>query len=64
MVMEGHTEQVNSVAFSNDNKLVASGSDDYSVIIWNSADGNKVKKLTIFIIYQVFNILKIKIFFF
>ena len=34
--LQGHTEGVNDVAWSNDSEYVASASDDYSVRIWNA----------------------------
>ena len=36
--LQGHTAQVNSVAFSPDNKLLASGSNDDSIILWDFSD--------------------------
>jgi len=33
--LEGHTEGVNDIAWSSDPMYLASGSDDYSVKIWN-----------------------------
>ena len=35
---EGHTDWVNSVAFSPDGKLLASGSDDGTIKLWNISD--------------------------
>ena len=32
--LEGHTDFVNSVAFSSDGSMMASGSDDDTVILW------------------------------
>jgi WD40 repeat protein len=37
--LRGHTEKVNDVAFSADGNLVATGSDDDTVRIWNSRTG-------------------------
>ena len=36
--LTGHTDQVDSVAFSLDGKLLATGSDDGTVILWKVAD--------------------------
>jgi WD40 repeat protein len=38
----GHTDEVNTVAFSADGKRVVSGSDDTLVKIWDSATGAEV----------------------
>lgn len=37
--LEGHTNAVNSVAFSSDGKILASGSWDDTIRIWNSTNG-------------------------
>lgn len=42
----GHTAQVNNVVFSHNGKIVASGSDDNTIILWNTATGQMIKKLT------------------
>jgi WD40 repeat protein len=40
--MEGHTEPVNSVAFSQDGKRIVSGSDDKTIRIWDSETGDVI----------------------
>jgi WD40 repeat protein len=44
--LTGHQADVNSVAFSPDGKLLASGSGDYTIKIWNLKDGNEIHHLT------------------
>jgi WD40 repeat protein len=41
----GHTNTVNTVAFSPDGKRIASGSSDHSVRIWNAATGQELLTL-------------------
>lgn len=41
----GHSSEVNSVAFSHDGKLLASGADDAAVIVWDAASGTLMKSL-------------------
>jgi len=43
--LEGHTSWVNSVAFSPDGQLLASGSGDETVRLWNPATGEQLQKL-------------------
>ena len=38
--LEGHEYEVNSVAFSPDNKVLASGSSDKTDILWDVETGN------------------------
>ena len=40
--LAGHSEWVNSVAFSPDGKSILSGSGDHLVKIWNAAPGAEV----------------------
>ncbi|KAF6525890.1 hypothetical protein HZS61_011685 [Fusarium oxysporum f. sp. conglutinans] len=43
--LEGHTNSVTSVAFSNDGTLIASGSEDNTVKIWNALTGKRERTL-------------------
>jgi WD40 repeat protein len=38
-VLNGHTESVNSVAFSTDGTYIVSGSSDNSVRVWDASTG-------------------------
>ncbi|OJK02214.1 hypothetical protein ASPACDRAFT_1879572, partial [Aspergillus aculeatus ATCC 16872] len=38
-IIEGHKRKVSSVSFSPDGRLIASGSDDWSVCLWETATG-------------------------
>lgn len=44
-IMTGHTEQIRSIAFSKDGKLLASGARDGSVILWDPMQGKELKVL-------------------
>ncbi|RKL13866.1 hypothetical protein BFJ70_g15820 [Fusarium oxysporum] len=43
--LEGHTNRVSSVVFSSDGRLIASGSDDKTIKIWNMATGKEEQTL-------------------
>lgn len=45
VVLEGHTAEVQSIAYSPDGKWIASGSDDQTIKIWDAAQGTLVKTL-------------------
>ena len=42
-VLRGHSEALNSVAFSRDGKWIVSGSEDHFVKIWDVATGAEVR---------------------
>jgi WD40 repeat protein len=44
-VLKGHTDEVWSVAFSPDGKLLASGADDGFILLWEVASGRQVQVL-------------------
>jgi WD40 repeat protein len=44
--LSGHTSCVNSVAFSPDGRLLASGSDDDTIKLWEVASGSLVRTLS------------------
>jgi WD40 repeat protein len=44
--LTGHTDWVNSVSFSPDGSLLASGSDDKTIKLWRVSDGSLVRTLT------------------
>jgi hypothetical protein len=44
--LSGHTNWVTSVAFSPDGRLLASGSDDKTIKLWDVATGSEVRTLT------------------
>jgi WD40 repeat protein len=43
--LSGHSESVNSVAFSPDGRLLASGSGDWTIKLWDVATGSEVRTL-------------------
>ncbi len=43
LIVIGHLKRVNSIVVSNNKKFLVSGSDDYTVRVWNIASGMQVK---------------------
>src|SRR5690242_9725204 len=46
IVQKGHSASINSIAFSPDGKLLASGSSDKSVALWDLKTGRQVRSLS------------------
>ena len=46
IVLDGHSGAVNGLAYAPDSGLLASGSDDASVILWDPAPGSQRRRLT------------------
>src|ERR1700694_3049909 len=44
-VQTGHSGQVLSIAFTSDSKLMASGSVDKTIVLWDPATGNELRAL-------------------
>ena len=44
-VSSGHSDGVKSVAFSPDGNTIVSGSDDYSIKLWNPETGDVIRTL-------------------
>src|SRR6266540_4400360 len=44
-ILEGHTDRVMSVAFSSDGKRALSGSQDWTVRLWNVGNGKELCRL-------------------
>ena len=47
IILQGHTNWVMSVAFSPDGKSLVSGSDDYTVKVWNLSEGTCTSTLKV-----------------
>jgi WD40 repeat protein len=45
MVLEGHTDAVSSIAFSSDGLCIVSGSQDYTIRIWDAVSGAALNTL-------------------
>src|SRR6266404_4152494 len=46
VVQTGHSDLISSIAFTSDSKLVASGSGDNTIKIWDVATGAQIRTLT------------------
>jgi len=46
VVQAGHYASVEAVAWSHDGKLIATGSNDKTIILWRSTDGRQIRTLT------------------
>ncbi|MDB9356222.1 protein kinase, partial [Nodularia spumigena CS-587/03] len=44
--LTGHSDSVNSLAFSRDGQFLASGSDDKTIKLWNVLTGKDISTLT------------------
>ena len=47
MILQGHSDDVSSVAFSPDGKSLVSGSGDNTVKVWNLTDGTCTSTLKV-----------------
>jgi WD40 repeat protein len=45
VIQTGHKESINSVAISADGQTVVSGSDDYTVLLWDKETGKVIRQL-------------------
>ena len=43
--LKGHTEDINIVAFSPDGKILASGSNDKQVILWDTKEWKEIRRM-------------------
>ena len=46
VVQAGHYASVEAVAWSHDGKLIATGSNDKTIVLWRSSDGKQIRTLT------------------
>ncbi|MDB9338160.1 hypothetical protein PN474_02765 [Nodularia spumigena CS-589/07] len=46
--LTGHSDSVNSLAFSRDGQFLASGSDDKTIKLWNVVTGKEIQTLSHF----------------
>jgi WD40 repeat protein len=49
----GHSNHVNSVAYSPDGKHIVSGSEDWTVRIWDAAMGKEVSHRVLILVYHL-----------
>ena len=53
-LLDGHKKRVNQLCFNNDGSLLASGSNDKNIIIWDTNSFNKIKIIDHkFVIYSL-----------
>ena len=44
LILQGHTENVRSLAFSPDGKTIATGSEDHKILLWDMSGGHSIGK--------------------
>ncbi|MFO7610881.1 MAG: hypothetical protein R6W99_00115, partial [Clostridia bacterium] len=46
IILKGHKEQIQHLEFSNDGNMLATASEDYTVLIWRTINGTRLAELT------------------